>query len=104
QRIAQLGEWVQPGSPICTLVRLDRLRVEGDAETGSVATGTPVVVKIQPGRNLPLMEIEGRIGFVSAQVNSNNHHRVWVEIDNQKQGRDWIIKPGMQAKIEIQSP
>ena len=28
-RIAQLGEWVQPGSPIVELVQMDRLRVEG---------------------------------------------------------------------------
>ena len=31
-RIAQLGEWVQPGTPIATLIQMDRLRVEGDVD------------------------------------------------------------------------
>ncbi len=31
-RIAQLGEWVQPGSPIATVIQMDKLRVEGDVD------------------------------------------------------------------------
>src|SRR5690606_2305810 len=42
-RIAQLGEWVQPGSPVLQLVQLDKLRVEGDIDAlqhaGQLARG-----------------------------------------------------------------
>ncbi len=49
-RIAQQGEWVQSGSPIVTLVQLDRIRVEGVVDAlafpGRVRAGLPVTVKV----------------------------------------------------------
>ena len=36
-RIAQLGEWVQPGTPIATLIQMDRLRVEGDIDALAIS-------------------------------------------------------------------
>ena len=32
KRVAQLGEWVQAGSPIALLVNMNKLRVEGDID------------------------------------------------------------------------
>ncbi len=32
ERIAQTGQWVQPGDPIATLIQMDMLRVEGDVD------------------------------------------------------------------------
>lgn len=112
-RLAQLGEWLQPGSPIATLIQMDRLRVEGDIDALSyrsmVRQGTPVKVVIEndvdPDK---IIQIDGKLGYVSMEIDLNNRHRVWVEIENQpikdeQSGKvvDWLIKPGMRASIKI---
>lgn len=104
-RIAQLGEWVQPGSPIATLVQLDRVRVVGDIDAiesnGAVHAGAPVMVRVfnaaDPDRNF---EVNASLGFVSSEVDGRARYRIWVDVDNQKDGNgNWMIKPGMKADI-----
>ncbi len=52
-RIAQLGEWVQPGSPIATVIQMDKLRVEGDVDAPAISSrvvrGMPVQVQHHTG-------------------------------------------------------
>ncbi|MGC6446430.1 MAG: efflux RND transporter periplasmic adaptor subunit [Rubripirellula sp.] len=112
-RYAQLGEWLQPGSPIATLIQMDRLRVEGDIDALSfrsrVRQGTPVKVVIENDSDPnKAIQIDGKLGYVSMEIDLNNRHRVWVEIQNQPiideaTGKviDWQIKPGMRASIKI---
>ncbi len=103
-RIAQLGEWVQAGSPLATLIQMDKLRVEGDIDAlrypGQVLQGTPVQVLIYSGAKEPI-KVNAKLGFVSMEIDLNNRHRVWVEVENRKVGNDWAIKPGMRADIVI---
>jgi multidrug resistance efflux pump len=102
-RIAQLGEWVQPGSPIATVIQMDKLRVEGDVDalhSIRVVRGMPVQVSIYTGSDKSI-KISGKLDYVSMEVDLNHRYRVWVEIDNKKIGNDWIVKPGMQADIVI---
>ena len=106
KRIAQLGEWVQPGSPIITLVQLDRVRVEGDiniiALGRNIGRGTNVTVRIRRGPGGDL-EIPGQIGFISSEIDLRKRNRIWVEVENKRDELGgWIIKPGMEAEIEIQ--
>ncbi len=117
-RISQLGEWVQAGSPVLQLVQLDKLRVEGDIDAlqhaGQIVRGTPVKVYIYTSRRASLtsgtanttdtrdaVEIDGRIGFVSSEIDLNHRHRIWVEIENQQIGEEWVFKPGMEADIVV---
>jgi multidrug resistance efflux pump len=103
-RIAQLGEWVQPGSPIATLIQMDRLRVEGDIDAlrypGQILQGTAAEVTIY-SESEKAIKMNGKLGYVSMEIDLNNRHRVWVEIENKKIGNDWAIKPGMRAEIVI---
>lgn len=105
-RIAQLGEWVQPGTPIATVVMLDRLRVEGDVDAleypRQITPGMPARVKVYNELDAGnAIEVGGKIGFVSSEIDLNNHYRVWVDIENQKIDNDWAIKPGMRAEIMV---
>ena len=107
-RIAQLGEWVQPGTPIATLIQMDRLRVEGDIDAlrhkNQVRRGTPVLVTIH-SESENAIQINGKLGYVSMEIDLNNRHRVWVEIENYRNDdKDWAIKPGMRAEIVIIRP
>ncbi|TWT92720.1 efflux RND transporter periplasmic adaptor subunit [Stieleria varia] len=107
-RIAQLGEWVQPGSPIAELVQMDRLRVEGDINAlryaGSVKIGTPVKILITTGTGDGedrRLEIDAVIEYVSTELDMNHQYRIWASIENQRVGNDWVIKPGMTARMII---
>lgn len=105
-RIAQLGEWVQPGSPIVTVVQLDRLRVEGDVDAllyaRQITAGMPALVKVYTGGgSAEAVELEGVVGFVSSEIDLNNHCRLWVDVDNYREGEDWVLKPGMRAEIML---
>lgn len=105
RRIAQLGEWVQPGSPIIELLQMDRLRIEGDIDVtgdpGKVHVGTPVHVTIGAEASDNPIEFDAQLGFVSANVDINNRRRIWLEFDNQRDGDEWLVLPGMQATITI---
>jgi len=108
-RVAQLGEWVQPGSPIFELVQLDKLRVEGDIDAlrypGQITRGTAAKVRIYANNQRSqtaadgAVEIDAKVGFVSSEIDLNHRCRIWVEIDNQQLGEDWVFKPGMEADI-----
>ena len=105
-RIAQLGEWVQPGSPIAKLVQLDKLRVEGDIDAlrypGQVVRGTPVQVLVYREANSEnAVSLAGKVDFVSSEIDLNNRKHIWVEIQNKQSGEDWLIKPGMRAEIIV---
>ena len=104
ERLAQKGQWVQAGTPIARVIQMDRLRVEGDLNglqyPGRIIKGMPAKVKIYNSNDDPL-EIDGQLGYVSMQMDTAGDHRVWVEIENRKQGDDWMIKPGMRADIIV---
>lgn len=109
-RTAQLGEWVQPGSPIALLVNMDQLRVEGDIDAlryaGLVSIGTPAEVLIYHRGNADPLAITGKLSFVSTEIDLNNRHRIHVTVDNRAVDKedpdsDWLIKPGMRAEIII---
>ncbi|MEM6980526.1 MAG: HlyD family efflux transporter periplasmic adaptor subunit [Planctomycetota bacterium] len=102
-RVAQLGEWVQPGSPIATLVQLNRVRVEGDVnamEAGdAINAGTPVTVRVRTSYD-NVLEIEGTVGFVSNEIDLRDRFRVWADIENQRSpAGGWLVKPGMKAEM-----
>ena len=109
-RIAQLGEWVQPGSPILQLVRLDMLRIEGDIDAlsypGQVTVGTPAKVWIYANADgkadrAQAIQLDAKIGFVSSEIDLNNRYRIWVEVKNERRGDNWVIKPGMEADVTV---
>jgi len=110
-RVAQLGEWVQAGSPIIQLVQLDKLRVEGDIDAlrnpGQITRGTPAKVMIHAntrrseGASADAITLDAKVGFVSSEIDLNHRYRIWVEIDNQQIGEDWVFKPGMEADIVV---
>lgn len=110
-RISQLGEWVQPGSPILQLVQLDKLRVEGDIDVlrypGKVTRGAPVKVLIHSnaersgGSDERAVAIDAKVGFVGSEIDLNHRARIWVEIENQQIGEEWVFKPGMEADILV---
>ncbi len=95
--LRQRGEWVEAGTPILRVIRLDRLRVEGfvdAARNRSRLVGSEV--RISSGD----VRLPGVVTHVSPEVDSvNNQVLVHVEFDNAKQ----LLLPGEPVTAEIVS-
>jgi len=98
----QRGEWVEPGTPVLRMVRMDRLRAEGFIHARDLADnvlGRPVKLTVDlPGK--PQTAFHGVVTFLSPEVNPvNGQVRVWADIDNP----ELLLKPGLPASMRIES-
>lgn len=94
------GEWVNPGDPVLTIYRMDRLRVEGFLNVkhaGPEVAGCLVTATVQlPGGRSK--QYPGKIVFVSPKVEPvSGEFRVWAEIEN----TDLRLLPGLKAQMTI---
>ncbi len=101
QIMAKNGEWVRPGDTVLRILKLDRLRAEGLINASKLQElnlkGRPVVLVVNQGAKNEL-EFQGKISFVSPEINPVNHQtRVWADIENP----DLKLKPGMRASLII---
>lgn len=94
------GEWVEPGTELLEIVRLDVLRVEGfvhaqDARAGLQGKSASVQVRASETTTL-----QGEVVFVSPDVNPvNSRVRVFIEIEN----KDGKLRPGSPVEAFIDS-
>ena len=97
------AQWVKPGDPILRLVQYDKLRVEcfvpaGEYDPVDLANRrVTVVAHLARGRNAA---VEGRIVFVDQTVLRGNY-RVRAELQNQREGDFWLLRPGLDAEMTI---
>lgn len=96
----QEGEWVNPGDPICRIVQVHRLRVQGWLPASKygpeVADRTVTVFVPLPGGKIK--EVPGKVTFVSPEVDTaTNEFEVWAEVENPK----LVLRPGTRASMKI---
>jgi len=98
------GEWVEPGKPLVRLVRLDRLRAEGfvsfseHSPTTIMGRDVKVSVAVAGGKT---ETFNGRVTFVSPIVQPGGEYRIWAEIENRRERNEWLLRPGLEAEMEI---
>ncbi len=98
----QQGEWVNPGDPICRVLQLQRLCVEGFADAGRYHGSQ--LVRRQVKVILPLpgqkpYQTQGQVTFASPEVDAaTGRFRVRAEVENP----DFVLRPGMVAKMTVQ--
>jgi multidrug resistance efflux pump len=99
-----VGEWVQPGDPIARVVRMDRLRVEGDFNSELYSpdelVGRPVTVEVRLAGNR-LVRLEGEVTFVSLLVDLAGDYQVWAEVENREENGVWLLQPGLKADMVV---
>jgi multidrug resistance efflux pump len=99
------GEWAQLGDPIARVVRMDRLRVEGDFNaalyTPDVLIGRPVTVEVRLPRDR-VVRLEGEVTFVSPLVDLAGDFQVWAEVENREENGYWLLRPGLPADMTVQ--
>ena len=97
----QRGEWVEAGTPVVRIIRLNRLRAEAFVSSRIPATDLldrPVQLFIDlPGK--PKSRFEGKLVFVDPEIDPvNNQMRIYAEIDN----TNFRLRPGQSAMMVIQ--
>ncbi|MBN2476204.1 MAG: HlyD family efflux transporter periplasmic adaptor subunit [Pirellulales bacterium] len=106
----RVGEWVRPGDPICRIIRLDRLRVEGTIDVRKCdpaeIEGRDVLIDIRRVWG-EFERVPGKLAFVSPLVGEQGtpgHCRFYAEFENPRQNDRWVLRPGLSATVTIQRP
>ena len=101
----QKGEWVEPGTPVMRLIRMNRLRAEAFVSSQSIPVnliGRPVklIVETPASDGSPTISTshDGKLVFISPEIDPvNSQVRIWAEIDNS----DLKLRPGQTAALVI---
>ena len=96
----QRGEWVEPGTPVMRIIRLNRLRAEAFLDSKTLPldlVGRPASLVFDvPGK--ASVSFTGKLVFVSPEIDPvNGQVRVWAEIDN----HDLSLRPGQTGTLVI---
>jgi multidrug efflux pump subunit AcrA (membrane-fusion protein) len=100
----QTGEWVSPGDTIFRIIDLSVLRVEGFLNAAEYdprdVFGRRVTVEVElaHGRKVTL---EGKVTFVSSEVQTAGEFPIWAEVQNRQEDGNWILRTGLTASMVI---
>jgi len=97
------GEWVEPGTTVFHILRLDTLRCEGHMASSQVRQGMegrPVRITVQLSKG-KTKQLTGRLTYVEPRVNPIKEDvLIWAEFANP----GFAILPGMKADMELLAP
>jgi RND family efflux transporter MFP subunit len=93
------GDWVEPGTPVVRIVRLNKLRAEGFAPASKLSladTGRPVTLTVDVAGQPT--DFAGVLAFVSPEIDPvNGQVRFWAEIENPK----LQLRPGQTGTLLV---
>jgi len=100
----QVGQWVSAGEPVVRIIRMDRLYVEGlvssAAYSPSDIDGKTVTVDAELARGRK-EQFQGKIVFISPEMDKRNNFRVRAEVENRTEKSQWLLRPGASASMTI---
>ncbi|MDX1969890.1 MAG: efflux RND transporter periplasmic adaptor subunit [Planctomycetaceae bacterium] len=95
-----VGEWVEPGTAVVRVIRLNKLRAEGFGLASQLtpdSVGSKVTFVTQRSQE-SRQEFIGELMFVSPEIDPiNGQVRFWAEIDNPKT----VLRPGQMGELRI---
>lgn len=100
------GEWLREGDPVLEIVQLDTLRasckVDARYYTADMVDGKEVTV-LMPMVNGRTEEFPGKVVFADPRVKAGDEFEVFIEVQNRRVGRSWLLQPGrtVTAKIRL---
>jgi multidrug resistance efflux pump len=100
------GEWVQAGVPIVKIIRLDELRVDCFIDIQQI---DPVQligqsVRIIASRGKSESTFAGKITSFDADVSATGSIRLHATVQNQMNGKNWLLLPGMTVSMQLSPP
>jgi len=94
------SEWVESGTPVFRVLRLDRLRCEGFisvSQAAAVSVGQPVSISVRVTEK-KLIKVDGTLAYISHEIDKfKKDVRVAAEFENVK----LAIRQGMPAEMKI---
>ncbi|MCY2986129.1 MAG: HlyD family efflux transporter periplasmic adaptor subunit [Planctomycetota bacterium] len=97
------GEWVQSGTTVVKIIRLDEVRIDCfvniDQLDPSSLVGKSIKVLSKRGPNELIFS--GRITSYDPDVTGAGQVRVHATVQNQKQGDHWMLLPGMSVSMQL---
>lgn len=100
------GEWVQAGTTVLKIIRLDELRIDCFVDLDQVDPASLLnkTVKVVSKRGASETILAGRISSFDPEVSSTNKVRVHATVQNQRAGEHWLLLPGMTVSMQLQHP
>lgn len=97
------GEWVAEGQPIAKVARMDRLRIDAFVSSSLLAVNQRVGARIAVRWKSEQQErvSHGRISSFDPQVYAGGRLRCHAEVDNEREGGEWKLLPGMEVRMTI---
>ena len=99
------AEWVDAGTPVFRLARMDELKVEGFLDTREYnpheIDKRPVWVTVELARGRKV-KFRGKVTLVSTQIIAGNRFRVRAIVKNRREGGQWLLRPGATATTSIE--
>jgi multidrug resistance efflux pump len=102
--LVQAGEWIESGKPLLRVVGLSRLRVETFVRVADrlpkelLAQKAHIRVAFASG---VYESFSGQVTLVSPIVQPGGDYRVWIEVENRRDGDQWLLRPGLEAEVTI---
>ena len=100
------GEWVQAGTTVVKIIRLDEVRIDCFVDSQqvdrSILIGKPVKVIAKRGTRELLFS--GRITSCDPEETSSGQIRAHATVQNQNAGDHWQLLPGMIVSMQLQKP
>jgi multidrug resistance efflux pump len=99
------GAWTTAGESLIRMVRMDRLRVSGHVEAQRVGLkdvlgqAVRIQAELERGRS---EQLTGKIMFANP-VQNGGEFLVFAEVDNPRTTDDWVLRPGMEVEMSIQT-
>ncbi|MEQ8786255.1 MAG: efflux RND transporter periplasmic adaptor subunit [Pirellulaceae bacterium] len=104
ERYRRRGEWLSPGEAIMYIVRMDRLRVEGFVPAADhspdeiVGRDVEITVHLARGQTAVFRSV---VSFASPLVENSGQYRIWADVENRREGGQWVMRPGLTADMRI---
>lgn len=97
------GEWVQSGTTMVKIIRLDEVRIDCFVNIDQIDPSSLVGKSIQvvSKRNASDLLFTGRITSYDPDVTGAGQVRVHAIVQNQKQGEHWMLLPGMSVSMQL---
>lgn len=99
------GEWVNRGDKVMRIIQMDRLLIDGSANASDFfqgdLEGKPVTVtQVLPDKTTATFM--GKVVGVKPENSVTNKLFFEVEIQNQRRGNFWLLRPNSEVDIKVQ--
>ena len=98
------GEWVKPGDPVLQIKRFDILRIKATQKAVDYLPQEfeqrPVTAEVllPNGR---IAKFQGVVTWVDPEVQYDGAYQVWADVVNRQEGGEWLLRPGLAAKMTV---